>query len=351
MLKTLIAVLLVLSFVALVHGQDRQAVKSRMVREPFAGGDVLHAIQEVALDFKAQASGAGDRVAVRVCSKEKLPLALLTAAGSPFVLREQLKAQGFESERILFLRSEDCLANDPSIVVTEFWVVPKGAEPPESAESIRADQVQVEFVKASQQIQSATDYRNALQELLAKVSTRPEAVAVVVGSYYKRPGPILVKNLQTAKRVLLFGQGQASRVYIRSAPAPGIYEGDEREPRFPDLFALTIEPDAAQVPASCESAAAKLDFAVIETTKAPSTYLIIVARLGKAEPSNLNRGRLAAAEEYVLRRGTDFKYVVAAGERTSDLGRLELYVNGRLYAILPYEKNAKGHCIPGREGW
>ena len=349
--KTLIAVALVLSFVTLVHGQDRATIKARMVREPFAGGDVLHAIQEVALDFKAQASGAGDRVAVRVCSKEKLPLALLTAAGRPFVLREQLNAQGFESQRILFLRSEDCLAKDPSVVVTEFWVVPKGAEPPASVESIRADQVHVESVKASQQIQGATEYRAALQELLEKVSNRPEAAAVVVGSYYKRPGAVLGRNLQTARRILLAGQGQASRVYVSTAPAPGIHDGYEREPKFPDLFVFTTELDAAQAPASCEAAAANLDFAVIETKKLPNTYLIIVARPGKDEPSNLNRGRLAAAEEYVLRRGTDFKYVVAAGERTSDLGRLELYVNGRLYAILPYEKNAKGHCIPGREGW
>jgi hypothetical protein len=109
--------------------------------------------------------------------------------------------------------------------------------------------------------------------------------------------------------------------------------------------------DEIRKPASCESAAAVMDFAVIDTRKLPDSYLIIVARLGKRERSNLNQIRLANAEEYVLRRGSDLKYVLAVGQRTSGLGRLELYVGGRLYQIMPYEKNAKGYCIPGREGW
>ena len=104
-------------------------------------------------------------------------------------------------------------------------------------------------------------------------------------------------------------------------------------------------------PTRCDSAASFLDFAVIDTKAAPNTYLVILARLGKGEPSRLNRIRLVNAEEYVLRRGTDLKYLLATGNRTNGLGRLELYVAGRLHRVMPFEKNAKGHCLPGREGW
>lgn len=106
-----------------------------------------------------------------------------------------------------------------------------------------------------------------------------------------------------------------------------------------------------QWPMECEGAATRLDFAVIDTKKSPDTYLIIVARLGTGEPSNLNQIRLANAKEYVLRRGTDLKYVLAVGERVSGLGRLEVYVGGRLAQIMPFKKNAKGYCLPGSEGW
>lgn len=348
MMKTLIAISLFLASVVLVDGQDRNQSEAKMVRGPFAGGDALHVIQEVALDLKARVADAGDRVAVRVCSKEKLPVALLTATASPFVLREHLEHYGIAAQRILLLRSEDCVARDASLVLTEFWIVPKGAEPPASVESIQSDRVRVELVRRGDTIKTAKDYSAALHDLLERVSVRPEAVAVVVGSYYKRPSAVMANNLEKARRTLLFGSGQASRVYIHSAPAGVV---GERQPRYPDLFVFNAEPDAAQVPASCEAAAANLDFAVIETKKVPNTYLIIVARLGKNEPETLNRIRLAAAEEYVLRRGSEFKYVVAAGAPTSGLGRLELYVNGRLYSVLPYEKNATTHCIRGWEGW
>lgn len=103
-------------------------------------------------------------------------------------------------------------------------------------------------------------------------------------------------------------------------------------------------------PVECEGAAARLDFAVIDTKKLEGAYLIIIARLGTGETSSrLNLVRLAVAEEYVLRRGSDLKYVLAQGTRVKGLGRLELYVGGKLKEILPLEKNAKGYCLPGRE--
>jgi hypothetical protein len=43
--------------------QGSKKPKAQMVRPPFAGGDALHAIQEVALDLKAHAADPGDRVA------------------------------------------------------------------------------------------------------------------------------------------------------------------------------------------------------------------------------------------------------------------------------------------------
>ena len=140
MKTTLALATLLLSIVSLSIEQSSQKAKAKMMRTPFAGGDALHAIQEVALDFKEHATDPGDRVAVRVCSKKKMREALLQAAASPFVLQEHLEHYGFNARRILFLRSEDCLARNASIVVTEFWLIPNGAAPPPSVESITAEE-------------------------------------------------------------------------------------------------------------------------------------------------------------------------------------------------------------------
>jgi hypothetical protein len=70
-----------------------------------------------------------------------MPLALRQTTASPFILQEFLEHYGFNARRILFLRSEDCLAAwDSSIAVTEFWVIPTGAAPPPSVESITAEE-------------------------------------------------------------------------------------------------------------------------------------------------------------------------------------------------------------------
>lgn len=100
-----------------------------------------------------------------------------------------------------------------------------------------------------------------------------------------------------------------------------------------------------QWPMECEGAATRLDFAVIETKKIQGAYLIIIARLGDGEFScHLNGKRLAVIQEYVVRRGSDLKYVLAQGARVKGLGRTELYVGGQLKEILPYKKNATSHC-------
>ena len=106
-----------------------------------------------------------------------------------------------------------------------------------------------------------------------------------------------------------------------------------------------------QWPMECEGAATRLDFAVINTRKLEGAYLILIARLGSGEVSRtLNQTRLASAEEYVLRRGADLKYVLAQGSRVRGLGRIEIYVGGKLAEIMPLRKNAKGYCTPGRNG-
>jgi hypothetical protein len=103
-----------------------------------------------------------------------------------------------------------------------------------------------------------------------------------------------------------------------------------------------------QWPMECEGAATRLDFAVINTRKLEGAYLILIARLGSGEFSrSLNQTRLASVEQYVLRSGSDLKYVLAQGNRVKGLGRLEIYVGGKLVETMPFRKNAKGYCVRG----
>src|SRR5438876_234858 len=67
------------------------------------------------------------RIAVRVCSKEPLPFALAIAGADAFHIAELLTGgYGYTAERVIFLRSEDCLSKYPSMTATEIWAIPEG---------------------------------------------------------------------------------------------------------------------------------------------------------------------------------------------------------------------------------
>jgi|SRR5947209_3676528 len=222
-------------------GQENVQPKSKLVHTPFAGGDFLHVIQEAALDLKEYA-GAKDRVAIRVCSKEPMPVALVTATASPFIMLEYLEHYGFTQERILYLRSEDCLGNNPAIPITQFWAIPEGASAPSSVESIKSSQAKLDVIRTEDTIKDIADYRAALQEFILKLRSRPGAVGVVIGSYYNSPSFALQERLRESQILLKQNQLTSNRVFVRVAPLTGMRSDElsELEPDYPSLFLIEI---------------------------------------------------------------------------------------------------------------
>jgi hypothetical protein len=167
-------------------------------------------------------------------------VALSTAAASPFVLLEYLEHYGFSREHILLLRSEDCLGANPAIAVTEFWAIPKGATPPPSVESTRSNEARLEVVRTEDTIKSGKTYRAALRQLIVKLRAKPEAVGVVVDSYYENPSPILEKNLHLARRVMEQSGLSAGRYFVRLMPRSGVRSDHPSEPetKYPNLFVV-----------------------------------------------------------------------------------------------------------------
>lgn len=123
----LLTVVLV-SLPAYLLGQENSQPKARLIRSRFSGGDVSHYTQEVALIFGDHKDDPNVLAAIRICSKDPLPLALNTAGANPFLIESYLTDfYDYSRERIIFLRSEDCLGSESAPAITESWLVPKGA--------------------------------------------------------------------------------------------------------------------------------------------------------------------------------------------------------------------------------
>lgn len=201
--------------------------------------------QELAIDLGGvHASKPDDKVAVRFCSKESLPVALSTASAAyGYVISILTEIYKYTPERIQFLRSEDCLGPDSAVTATEFWAIPNGAALPDSVESVKSDQVRLEPVGTeASSVEGARNYRAAAQELVARLRAKPGAVGIVLGNYYRTPSLVMRRRMREVKRLLQQSGLSRDRYFVGLAPWTGEYRVDppEPEPKYPSFSLVEI---------------------------------------------------------------------------------------------------------------
>ena len=186
-------------------------------------------------------------VAMRICSNEPLPVALLISVVNPVWIGQSF-VEGiingrlfFAPERVLILRSPECPVTHPPYVPVEFWGVPKGAALPPSVESIKLCQAKLEVVALSETVKSSRAYRTALNALATKLSANPELIGVILGEYNFRPSGSLKRALKESERFLDRTGVSRQRFFVRLKPSARYDpEYPETEPEFPDIIAVRI---------------------------------------------------------------------------------------------------------------
>ncbi|HEV2913736.1 MAG TPA: hypothetical protein VGX92_10700 [Pyrinomonadaceae bacterium] len=93
--------------------------------------------------------------------------------------------------------------------------------------------------------------------------------------------------------------------------------------------------------ADCEGIMTRLDFIAIAADEAGKDQtIIIIARPGTGESSrNLVRGRLRQVADYLNRRISRERIIMAEDARVRSLGQLEFYVGGRLHSVFKVKRN------------
>lgn len=173
-----------------------------------------------------------------------MPLALSIAAMNPFAVARALNlGYNFALERILFLRSQDCLGSKSAVAPTELWAIPKGAALPTFAESIKSSHAQLEILGTKTLLPNGTtNYRLAVRQLGTKLRAAPEAVGVVLGYYFKRPSPQMKRRVREVQKILEQSGLPRDRYSVRLMPWPGERSIDppEPEPKYPNVLVVEI---------------------------------------------------------------------------------------------------------------
>lgn len=214
-------------------------------------GAAPHRIAEDVLTLTLSVSSeARARVAIRVCSREPMPFALATAGADPFLIADRLaNAYAYLPERVVFLRSEDCLSSDnQSEPVTEIWAIPEGASLPPHVEDFTSNRIRRTPLGKEQSNRGVRDYKTALQKLIQDLRANPSAVGVIFGYFLERPNPALQRRLREVTRTLEQSGLPRERYLVR----PKAWDDEvsayppDSEPQYPSVFTVEVARDDAQ---------------------------------------------------------------------------------------------------------
>lgn len=240
-MRVTILLTLFLSLGALVSEQNIIPPKAELVHR-YERGCGISCNQELAIDLGGVTGTASDDiVAVRFCSKEPMPKALALAASPPdYVVTILTGNYKYTPERILFLRSGDCLGQNPYVAATEYWVIHKGGAIPSSVESVKS--CQVNFGSLGTRGATARDFKIALRELPKSLKANPERFGIVLGYYINHPSRILKQRLNQVRRFLGKSGLPQSKYNVSLKRWTGEYAIDppEPEPKYPDISVIEL---------------------------------------------------------------------------------------------------------------
>lgn len=231
-----------------VLGQNVAGVSRRTERYEGGAGD--NEVTEAAFRLTSLNPKERRTVAIRICSKERIVIAMATAAANPFQIADKfVNGYAYPPERVVFLRSEDCLSDkDPSISATEIWAIPEGATLPHYVEALTFNQIRLISLGRKPANRGVRDYKAALQKLIDNLRSNPKNFGVAVGYFLDRPSKALQQRMREVRTLLQQSGLPRERYLVHLTCWPdevSTYPPDS-EPRYPDVFVIEMANDSTQ---------------------------------------------------------------------------------------------------------
>jgi len=102
--------------------------------------------------------------------------------------------------------------------------------------------------------------------------------------------------------------------------------------------------NTAKEDTSCETGLLKFDEALFGLQGFSESFLIIIVHKGKGERKAVIKSRLDGLKKLAKIRKVSDKLIFAEGDTSKTNGRADIYLNGKIYRQIYYERKAKGIC-------
>jgi hypothetical protein len=141
-----VAVFAILNLSPYLQAQETSPTKSVLTYRIENPRDWYFTNHKPLLNYNRLVEQPDTLIAVRVCTKEPLAKAVVLSGSKPFMVANYMKLiYGYTPDRVLFLRSEECHRGKAAISSTEVWIIPRGAVPPDSNQSIEVQKAEKFF--------------------------------------------------------------------------------------------------------------------------------------------------------------------------------------------------------------
>ena len=206
----------------------------------YEAGASYHRISENVLTLRINVAPADrDKIAIRFCSKQPLLFALATARVDAFRMAELLVgAYSYSPQEVIYLRSEGCLAKDPSTTAIEIWTLREDSLLPHHVEARFSSQVRRSSLGKRPVNYGVRDYEAATRDLIARLQANPGSRGVVIGYFFKRPSAAIKRRLRRVKALLQRSGLPPDRYHIQMTYWNDEYSMSDPEPPYPRVFLI-----------------------------------------------------------------------------------------------------------------
>ena len=234
---------------SLAFGQEEppgQPVRSLHYKNPTAYGRIR---ESMGAHFTTADAQSGMVVAIRICSQQPIPQALLQATANPFVAADLLVHEyAFPTSAVVYLFSRNCLPpGSERKSLTEVWKVAPQAMLPEHEAQLGFDQVAVIPLGKDDYHLGMRDYTEALRKLVPELKENPGAFGVIIGFYLEQPSPLLRRRVRASKQFLKTSRIKKTRYSVALEGWPD-ETSLEVEPVYPSIYVLRIQGVTSYMP-------------------------------------------------------------------------------------------------------
>lgn len=220
------------------------------------GDDILQGIYHLEDRFNGIYNPASNKLAIRICSRDPMPVALATASGLPMLVTAMLQEKGASTSNMVYLRSEkNCNLNVEMRAVTEYWLTPNTIEFPEFVEARSVKNVanfqltnaglwigrtQFDGLSADSENLTPESYSLALKRLVEMLKADRSAVAVISIPYYPRSSSAeMNKRIEFTKNVVRENDLGNFRIYFKKYSIGRKPNQSFDDPIYPDVVIVS----------------------------------------------------------------------------------------------------------------